>query len=105
MPHCLPVKGKITARRPGGVRCSPQGQDSDVVSPLDIVNGVWGALRLLVQANEDLGQGVDDTALLQVLAELLLLRLRCLQNVCVCPNGDIQQRGVQMAVYNNQVIL
>lgn len=52
---------------------------TDKHTPFDVVDGVWGTFRLLVQADEDLGQGIDDAALLQVLAELLLLGLRGLR--------------------------
>lgn len=44
----------------------------------DEFNHVLGLLLLLVQAHEDLGELVDDAGLLEVLAEILLLLLSCL---------------------------
>lgn len=45
---------------------------------LDEVDGVGGLLGLLIETNQNLGQLVDDTGLLEELAELLLLLFCCL---------------------------
>lgn len=44
--------------------------------PFDVIHSVWRAFRLLVQADENLRESIDDATLFKVLTKLLLLRLR-----------------------------
>ena len=46
--------------------------------PFNVVHSIGWSLRLLVQTNQDFGQGINHTTLFEILSELFFFRIRCL---------------------------